>query len=670
MSPISENATDESALNSVHISEDSRYIAAYIWNEKTLKYFDRSGSLLWSQTFSAESDPWLSSISIAPDGSAVAVSQLVPGCCHGAVTNTTSNQIILFDRNGSVLWNYSALFPPLAVAISPDNRRIYAGFSDGRIVCLNRDGLVQWVNTTDAPVHAFAISGDGQIIAAAGTGSSGTSPYDVSYPWDFFIFSQSGIQISRFRTGGPNAVAISNDGTTIAVVGGKSGILFLFNRSGTMVRERSFPGTGVSLAMSRDASRILVGTPEGTVYGLDAAGSILWEKKVSGLSRTITVAGDGSSLVYGDNSMVIRTDPSGRVLWQYPTGARVSGVALSADGRYLGAISDQVYFFNLDTRVSGTQTTVPAFTSSQNGPPPAGEAYLFQAGPTTIPPQLCEPLDNSLIHPPSITIDPIGWHSAGEPFLITGTTLLPADHEILIEVITADFMSHRSQPREFFGQTGTMRSTTGPDGVGRWEYPVNTSGWIPDRYLVQVIPVSDVVPPVTGRFYLLSPEDATGFRHYPVTVDPVQYHYDGETFPVGGTTTLPPGEELTISLVPGSFPLMAEAPASQYNGIPGVVGKTRVEFSSNGVNRWSFNLNTTGLDPVTYVIDLYSPSGKRAGQGFFFLDYNPGRVCRILTVPVTPPLTPSQTQAAAALPPEIVLGSILCGAIIIAGRVP
>jgi hypothetical protein len=294
---------------------------------------------------------------------------------------------------------------------------------------------------------------------------------------------------------------------------------------------------------------------------------------------------------------------------------------------------------------------------------------MFQAGPTTIPPQLCEPLDSSMASPASITIDPIGLHSPGEQCLITGTTKLPANQEILIEVMTADFMSHQSRPRDFFGQTGTVRSTTDPDGTGRWEYTVNTSGWIPDKYLVKVTPVSEnAFLYLTDYFYLLSSEEATAIRHLPVTVDPVPYRYDGEMFAVGGTTTLTPGEELTISLVPGSFPVREGVPSPKNDGTRGVVGKTRVESGNNGVNRWSFNVNTTGLDPTTYVIDIYSPSGEHAGQGFFFLNYNPSRVCRILTVPVTPPLTPSQTPTATVLPTGVVIGSLCCAVLLILRR--
>jgi WD40 repeat protein len=667
--PLSENVTYESNLNSIQISDDSNFIVAYAGNEKTLRYFDKSGTLLWTRTFSAESDPWISSVSIAPDGSAVAVSQLVPGCCHGVVTNTSSNQIFLFNRNGSILWNYTTLVPPLAVAIAPDNRMIYASFSDGRIICLNRNGLVQWTNTTDAPVIAFAISGEGSVIAAAASNSRDLSTGAISYPWDFFVFNQSGISLGKYRTGGLNAVAISNDGTTIAVMGGKFGNLYLFNRSGKIILEKSFTGTGASLAMSQDANRIMAGTIEGNVYGLDTSGNILWETKASPLSRTIAVAGDGSSVAYGDNRTVTSTDPAGKVLWQYPTDAWVSAVALSADGRYLGAISDKIYLFDLNTKESEPKTTEPAPALLLTMPTPAGEAYMYRAGPTTIPPQLCEPLDTSMTAPPSITIDPIDWHGAGESFLITGTTHLPVDQEILIEVMTEDFMSLKSNPKNIFGQTGTVRSTADADGIVRWEYKVNTSGWIPDKYLLQVTPLSENGGPhFTGYFYLLTPGETTSIRQLPVTVDPVPYYYDGETFLIGGNTTLPLGQELTISVMPGSFPLKDDGPLPQNNGTMGIVGKTRVVSGINGANHWSWNLNTTGLGPTTYAIDIFSPSGERAGRGFFFLDSNPNRVCRILSVSVTPPPTPSQLPAVATLPTGIVLGSLLCAGLLISRR--
>lgn len=666
--PLSPNATFEGNLNILELSDDGQYIAAYTADDNILRYFDQTGKLLWEKHFTAERPPWISSLSIAHDDSSIAVSELIPGCCTGSVTDTTSNRIILFDRNGTILWNYTTMSPPLAVAISPDVSVLYVGTEDRRIILLEQHDAVREPITVDAPVHAFAISGDGDTIVAAGTNPGRTLSGEVSYPDDMFVFNRSGSVLWKFRAGGPNSVAISEDGRKIAVVGGTFGNLHLFDRNGTLLFERSFLGTGTTLSMSGDASLIAVGTAEGSVYGVDSFGRTIWNVTAPRLSRTIAVARDGGNVAFGNGSTVVQVNRNGSEIWEYPTGAWVSGVALSADGRYLGAISDQVYFFTLDTKVSGTQTTAPALTPFRTGPPPAGEAYMFQAGPTTIPPQLCEPLDSSTASPASITINPIGLHSPGEQFLITGTTKLPANQEILVEVMTADFMSLKSYPKNIFGQTGTVRSITDPDGIGRWEYLVNTSGWIPDRYLVQVTPVTDVGPSVTDHFYLLAHEDVTAIRHLPVTVDPVPYHYEGETFPVGGTTTLPPGQELTISLVPGSFPVREGVPSSKNNGTRGVVGKTRVESGNNGVNRWSFNVNATGLDPTTYVIDMYSPSGEHAGQGFFFLDYNPSRVCRILTVPVIPLLTPSRTPTAAALPTGVVIISLCCAGLLISRR--
>ncbi|MCK9591624.1 MAG: hypothetical protein M0Q91_06420 [Methanoregula sp.] len=300
---------------------------------------------------------------------------------------------------------------------------------------------------------------------------------------------------------------------------------------------------------------------------------------------------------------------------------------------------------------------------------PLGEAYLFQAGPTTFLPQQCEPADLSKIPPLSITIDPINWHSTGESFLIRGTTCLPTDQEILIEVMTEDFMSLKSNPKNILGQTVTVRSIADADGIARWEYKVNTSGWIPDKYLIQVTPLPENGGPhFTGHFYLVTPKEATSIRQLPVTVDPVPYYYDGETFLIGGNTTLPPGQELTISVMPGSFLRMDGAETLPGNMSMGMGGKTRVETGSNGANHWSFNLNTTGLGPTTYVIDIFPPSGDRAGRGVFFLDSNPNRVCRILTVPVTPSPTPSQIPAEATVPTGIVIGSLFCAGLLVSRR--
>jgi len=365
--PISPNATYEGNLNRIAISDDGQYLAAYVADENTLLFFSQSGKPLWSRQVTAERAPWISSISIARDNRIIAVSELVPGCCAGSVTSTPSNQLLLFDRTGPVLGNYSTMSPPTDVAISPDASRIYAGTEDRRVICLDRNGSVLWTQSTDAPVSSLTLSKDGTLIAAAGTNPGTTPEGRVNYPNDLFLFDRNGSLLWKYRTGGPNTVAISGDNSIIAVVGGRYGNLYLFNRTGGLVGGRSFPETGSSLALSDDASRIFVGSVEGSVYGLDSNGTMLWTIKTSRLSRNIAADDNGNSVVFGNGSSVETVDRNGSVLWEYPTGAWVSSVAVSGDGHAAGAIADAVYFFgspDQDTSANMAITNEPVSNHS------------------------------------------------------------------------------------------------------------------------------------------------------------------------------------------------------------------------------------------------------------------------------------------------------------------
>jgi uncharacterized secreted protein with C-terminal beta-propeller domain len=59
-----------------------------------------------------------------------------------------------------------------------------------------------------------------------------------------------------------------------------------------------------------------------------------------------------------------------------------------------------------------------------------------------------------------IRIDPIPDHYIGEKFTITGTTNLPADAEMLVQVYSSSFSpTQKSQSGEFSGSTGTIRAS-------------------------------------------------------------------------------------------------------------------------------------------------------------------------------------------------------------------
>jgi hypothetical protein len=521
---LSPNATYEGNLNKVAISDDGQYLAAYVAENNTILYFNRTGALLWSRQFTAERPPWISSIRIARDNSIVAASELVPGCCAGSVTSTTSNQVILFDRTGAILWNYSTISPPTAVVISPDASRIYAGTEDRRVICLDRNGSVLWTGGTDAPVHSLTLSNDGSLIAAAGTNPGTTPQGTVSYPNDLFLFDRNGSPLWKYRTGGPNAVAISGDNSVVAVVGGRYGNLYLFNRTGSLAGGRSFPETGSSLAISDDASRIVVGSVEGSVYGLDSHGTILWTIKNPRLSRNIAVDETGDYVVFGNGSSIMTVDRNGSVLWDYPTGAWVSSVAVSGNGNATGAIADAVYFFG--------------------APIPDNSANV------------------------SITIDPVADHYVGDSFVVHGTANMPPGEKILVDLLPSSPENARgflmSDARKL-GMSETVIVQPGKNSPGEWSCPVHTAGWVPFTYRVRITPVNpEYGEPVSTQFNLTerqSPTPTIPARNTTASPAPVQNTSQGTTAATGNPshevpTTHPASLPLAVSIAAAGLGLL------------------------------------------------------------------------------------------------------------------
>ena len=95
----------------------------------------------------------------------------------------------------------------------------------------------------------------------------------------------------------------------------------------------------------------------------------------------------------------------------------------------------------------------------------------------------------SFIHvgePFFISADPIGIHSIGEKFTITGTTNLPAGEDLDYYVMTSSF--NPGGPR--FGNpsnaSGTARVVTGNSGNNSWSFTLDTNEFRPDEYFVDL----------------------------------------------------------------------------------------------------------------------------------------------------------------------------------------
>lgn len=92
-----------------------------------------------------------------------------------------------------------------------------------------------------------------------------------------------------------------------------------------------------------------------------------------------------------------------------------------------------------------------------------------------------------LVEAPDIKINAITEKAVGEKFEIKGTTNLAVDDEILVEVTSSSFTpTQKTQSGEFSGASGTVKVVKGTEGYNTWSFPVDTTTFKPDEYIVQV----------------------------------------------------------------------------------------------------------------------------------------------------------------------------------------
>ena len=101
-----------------------------------------------------------------------------------------------------------------------------------------------------------------------------------------------------------------------------------------------------------------------------------------------------------------------------------------------------------------------------------------------------------IVSPPTTFINPVGDHVVGEQFTISGSTNLAAGDNLMVEVTSSSFKpTYKSQSAEFSGAAGTVKIEQGNGSLNRWSFPVDTSTFKPDEYIVKV---SGITVDVTG----------------------------------------------------------------------------------------------------------------------------------------------------------------------------
>lgn len=151
-----------------------------------------------------------------------------------------------------------------------------------------------------------------------------------------------------------------------------------------------------------------------------------------------------------------------------------------------------------------------------------------------------------VIEEPQIFIDPIGDKEAGSKFTISGTTNLAVGDKLIIDVTSAAFQpSKKTETSGFASASGTVTVEKG-DGMNKWSFEVDATGFKPDQYIVKIESV-ETDTTQTANFNVVEPKPTTQPTGN-VTVQPTGTATTATTTAPATTPTQSPGFGALVAL--------------------------------------------------------------------------------------------------------------------------
>jgi WD40 repeat protein len=341
-------------LGQITFSPDNQYFVTTAPDGSEAFAFSVNGTLLWNYTPENTTTDWtkiwITGVSISPDSTCIGIAAMLPGCCHGVITNTPSNKITVFDRNGSALWNFSNLEPPRSLAMSNDGQVIFAGYATRNFSCIGMEGSPRWNVTLSGPVSDIATSAEGNYILAGGENIGG------EFSDDLYLLTRNGTLVWKYQTRGRNTVGISPDAQAMVVLGDSQGNICARNLTGEIVWKREFSRIGTAMAQSGNGNYIVAGTDDNRIHLLDDRGDELWDYRVAEPVTSVALSDDADTIVAGTEGGMYILNKSGALVGNFTTTTPVRAVGVSSDGTLVAGISDRIYFFH--AKGNGTDTTV------------------------------------------------------------------------------------------------------------------------------------------------------------------------------------------------------------------------------------------------------------------------------------------------------------------------
>jgi hypothetical protein len=338
------NYQTDSKVVSLAVSADGNYTVAGTENG-SVYLFDRTGSLLWTHSFSKD----VECVAISGDGSRIVVG------VHEYLSG--KSDVYLLDSLRNVIWQKDLVEGswPCDVAVSPDAEYIATGDTKNVLYLYDVDGSLIWTFTAGGWVNAVSVSLEGKYIAA---GSWDNSLYFFDETGDLLWSHEFEYHV--------DAVSVSPEGEYVAAGSPTVRDMFLYDKNGSLVLQTPFHLGVYSVSVSANGNRIAVGAYRSFTV-IDKAADIICERETDAGVGDVAITTDGKFATFscGDYVYFLEALPASEISCEVSSSEIDFGGSVTVSGYVSPPIAGAEVTLNY-TRPDGFNLT-RAVTSVQYG---------------------------------------------------------------------------------------------------------------------------------------------------------------------------------------------------------------------------------------------------------------------------------------------------------------
>lgn len=325
-------------ISDLSISDDGSHVIVGTNTGQALVY-DRNGTVLWeTKTRGSVLTGCIG------DGTAFLVASR-----EGLEQN--KGELRLFSWNGSQEWFYN---PGWVTAMGVTGNSIVTGDRQGNVIVLDRSGE-EVARFNDYPkmnvISDLSLSSDGGYIAYSNDERNPRVKYVTLSNLAKKVFSSSYTYTSLYADNEPiRQVVLSGDGAWLATAGGEGnhGLLVFYAKNGTRMWSKDLSRIG-DLGIAGDGSSVYAGTVDGDIRGYSRSGDLEWFFSTGGGVGALSLSKDGVLAAGNRNGDLFVFTRTGNLLWNtrvecFPNGD-ISRVELSSDGSALAASSNDRFLW-------------------------------------------------------------------------------------------------------------------------------------------------------------------------------------------------------------------------------------------------------------------------------------------------------------------------------------